>query len=173
MGRPKGFKYTEETKRRIAQSLVEWYKLHSHHQKGKRHTEEARRKMSEWQRGRHLPEETKMRISLSLRGDKHPNWKGGLKELVQGIRHSPKYHQWRKAVLGRDNHTCQDCETTDNVDAHHIQSVIEYPEGIFEIDNGLTVCDSCHKRHTFWQRLKGKNKRKIWSKEVKDELATT
>ena len=86
-------------------------------------------------------------------GSGNPNWKGGLTELVKGIRRSPEYYQWRKAVLERDNSTCQDCGTIKKVEAHHIRAVIDYPEGIFEVENGLVVCEDCHNRHTFWQKL--------------------
>ncbi|KKN74752.1 hypothetical protein LCGC14_0387940 [marine sediment metagenome] len=102
--------------------------------------------------------ETKLKMSLARQGSKNANWKGGLTELVKGIRRSPEFYQWRKAVLERDNHTCQDCGRTEKVDAHHIRSIIDYPEGVFEIDNGLAVCENCHKRHTSWQRLKRKRK---------------
>ncbi len=90
----------------------------------------------------------------SQQGSKNPNWKGGLTELVKGIRRSPEYYQWRKSILMRDNYTCQDCGGMERVEAHHVRAVIDYPEGIFGVDNGLTVCETCHDRHTFWQKLK-------------------
>jgi len=101
--------------------------------------------------GRKHTEETKRQMSLARQGSKNANWKGGLTELVRGIRRSPEFYQWRKAVLERDNHICQDCRTTENLSAHHIFSIIDYPEKVFDIDNGLTLCHECHKRHT-WGR---------------------
>lgn len=127
------------------------------------HTEEARRKMSEhWKRigcakgflGGHHSIEARRKMSLARRGSKHWNWKSGLTELVRGIRRSPEFYQWRKAVLERDNYTCQDCGKTEGIEAHHIRAIMDYPEGIFEVKNGLTVCGDCHKRHTFWQGLR-------------------
>lgn len=99
--------------------------------------------------GRKHTDETKRKMSQARRGRDNPHWKGGLSELVKGIRRSPEYHQWRKVILERDKHTCQDCGKTQNVDAHHIQSIFDYPEGVFEIDNGLILCKDCHKRHTW------------------------
>jgi len=97
-------------------------------------------------------------MSLARQGSKNANWKGGLTELVKGIRRSPEFYQWRKAVLERDKHTCQDCGATENLEAHHIRSIIEYPEGIFDVDNGLTLCEKCHKKHTWWQKIRPKKK---------------
>jgi len=108
--------------------------------------------------GRKHTDETKEKMSQARRGSDNPHWKGGLSELVKGIRNSPEYYQWRKAVLERDNYICQDCGVTEGLDAHHIQSIFDYPEGVFEIDNGLTLCKNCHKRHTWWQRMKPKRK---------------
>ena len=108
--------------------------------------------------GRKHTDETKEKMSQVRKGSDNPHWKGGLSELVKGIRRSPEYHQWRITVLERDNHTCQDCGITEGLDAHHIQSIFDYPEGVFEVDNGLTLCKDCHKRHTWWRGLRPKKK---------------
>ena len=165
MSRPPGFRHTEETKQ----------KMREHHGGFHRpHTLEERRKLSEtWKRvghpkgmvGKEHSEETKTKMSLARQGSKNANWKGGLTELIKGIRRSPEFYQWRKAVLERDKHICRDCQARENLDAHHIQSIIEYPEGIFDVDNGLTLCKDCHNKHTWWQRIRPKGKRrKIKSK---------
>ncbi len=104
---------------------------------------------------KHHTQETKQKMSLARRGENNVNWKGGLTKLVRGIRRSPEYHQWRKAVLERDKHTCQDCGCIRRIVAHHKQSIFDYPKGVFEVDNGLALCSDCHKRHTSWQRLNG------------------
>ena len=108
--------------------------------------------------GRKHTDETKEKMSQARKGSDNPHWKGGLSELVKGIRRSPEYHQWRRAVLERDNHTCQDCGANERLDAHHIQSIFDYPAGVFEIKNGLTLCQDCHKRHTWWRGLRPKRK---------------
>lgn len=118
--------------------------------------------------GRELSNETKLKMSLARRGNKNANWRGGLTELVKGIRRSPEFYQWRKAVLQRDNYVCQDCGAIDNLEAHHIRSIIDYPESIFEFENGLTLCGDCHNKHTWWQRIRPKRERgKIKSKKHK------
>lgn len=112
-------------------------------------------------KGKHHSEETRRKMSLARQGNKNSNWKGGLTELVKGIRRSPEFYQWRKAVLERDNHTCQDCRAIEGLDVHHIQSILDYPEGVFEVDNGLTLCKDCHKRHTWWQKMRPKKKKEV------------
>jgi hypothetical protein len=161
MSRPKGFRHTEETKAKM--------RVHHVGMKGKRHTDDSKSKLSEtWKRighpkgmaDRHHTEETKLLMSLSRRGKGNANWKGGLTAIIKGIRRSPEYYQWRKAVLERDKYTCRDCQTKEGLDAHHVQSILDYPEGIFNVDNGLTICKSCHNKHTWWQRIKPKGKRR-------------
>jgi len=161
MSRPKGFKHTEETKARIARA----------HRGVRRppQTDEQKQKvagaMRKWHsthphplQGKEVSAETRMKISLNQSGNKNGNWKGGLTQIVRGIRRSPELYQWRKSVLERDNNTCQDCGVTKRVEAHHIKPVLEYPRLIFEVDNGLTLCKSCHRRHTSWQWLKLKRR---------------
>ena len=100
--------------------------------------------------------EIRDRMSFSRKGKGNPNWKGGLTQRAKGIRRSPDFFQWRKSVLEKDNRTCLDCGAKSNLDAHHIRPIIEYPEGIFEVSNGMTLCKDCHKIHTRWQYLRRK-----------------
>ena len=62
------------------------------------------------------------------------------------IRQSKKYKEWRKSVFVRDDYTCQICGKRGvklNVD--HIKSFALYPELRFDITNGRTLCEECHK----------------------------
>jgi hypothetical protein len=59
-----------------------------------------------------------------------------------------KLHDWQKSVKKRDDYTCQDCGSTDDINAHHIKKKSKYPEKMFDVDNGVTVCIDCHaERH--------------------------
>ena len=80
----------------------------------------------------------------SISGENSPNWKGGITPLEKQIRHSKKYNKWRKAVLERDNHTCKLCGEK-GITAHHIIP-FEYVSTRFELNNGLTLCKSCHNK---------------------------
>lgn len=54
--------------------------------------------------------------------------------------------KWRDKVYIRDNYTCQICkETGGKLNAHHLNSWDTHKEERFEIDNGVTLCEKCHK----------------------------
>lgn len=80
-------------------------------------------------------------------GSNHWNWKGGITELRNRDNDSPEYKQWRKAVFKRDGYKCVRCgnDKSGQLRAHHIKEYSIYPELRYEIDNGLTVCEDCHK----------------------------
>lgn len=62
--------------------------------------------------------------------------------LVEG------YGIWRKNVFERDNYTCQHCGDNrgGNLKAHHLDSWDWCREKRLEVDNGITLCDLCHKQ---------------------------
>lgn len=65
---------------------------------------------------------------------------------VEG-RRSTEYRLWRKAVFMRDGFTCQICGSHGvMLNAHHIKSYAAYPELRFDISNGITLCEVCHKK---------------------------
>jgi len=98
-------------------------------------TKESREKGLLIRRGRPL---------LKMRGDKHPNWRGGAirsREFMNRV----EYKNWRKAVFERDNYTCRECGKRECfLMAHHIVHWSESVELRYVVDNGLTLCKSCH-----------------------------
>jgi len=86
---------------------------------------------------------------LSLFGENHPNWNHELtKEDRKNHRNRtyiPGYYQWVKAVYDRDNHTCQFCNVRGgSLEAHHIDSWSTHEIERFNVDNGVTLCETCH-----------------------------
>ena len=174
--RPKGFKHSEETKRKIG--LANSIAL-----KGIKHTEERKRNKRgqtpwnkgkrglqvAWNKGKKLPyimsEETKAKLrkiaiergfgSNSV-GEKNWNWRGGKTKETQRLRATIKYKNWRTAVFQRDNYTCQHCgQRGGYLEADHIKQFAFFPELRFIIDNGRTLCKDCHKK-TDTYSIKGK-----------------
>ena len=87
--------------------------------------------------------------SVNWKKENHPNWKGGINYKNEKIRHSLKYIIWRNEVYKRDNWTCRICKKKckeRDIVAHHLQLFSEFPELRFDIDNGITLCRSCHFR---------------------------
>lgn len=82
----------------------------------------------------------------SRSGENSPNWNGGISSERDKIKVTEEYQEWRKNVYKRDNYTCQCCgdNTGHNLNAHHIENFSDFPELRFDIDNGITLCDSCH-----------------------------
>lgn len=135
----KGFKFTDESRAKMSASM-----------KGLR-----RSPSTEIKKGQHLAPNTEYKEA-----DKNLNWKGGTSFLRQSYGNS-KYMIWRIAVLNRDNFTCQHCGWQDTKnETDHIKQWAKYPDLRFDINNGQTLCKTCHKRKTSQQA------RKIQYKEI-------
>lgn len=69
------------------------------------------------------------------------------------LRRSKEFANWRKAVFERDNYTCQICYVRGGVlHPDHIKQFAYYPELRFELSNGRTLCESCHRKTETWGR---------------------
>jgi hypothetical protein len=101
--------------------------------------------MKSWNKGIHFE---------AIQGDKHPMWKGGVSKINhserQNLMNTLEYKLWRTAVFERDNYTCIWCgKKGGELCADHIQRWVDNPELRLAIDNGRTLCNSCHlKRHS-------------------------
>jgi 5-methylcytosine-specific restriction endonuclease McrA len=118
-----------------------------------------RRKISRALKGRRLSPEHCLAIAHAVRaagnrpprnphlvGPAHPNWKGGHSPARVSDYQSPRYREFRKAVLDRDRWRCQDCDTKKDLQAHHILPWGPYPDLRYAVENAVTLCLSCHKR---------------------------
>lgn len=59
-----------------------------------------------------------------------------------------EYICWRKAVFERDNYCCIACgdDSGGNLVAHHIDSYADHEKERFVLENGVTLCEECHKK---------------------------
>lgn len=57
--------------------------------------------------------------------------------------------KWTKAVLQRDNYTCQCCgyDKKKHLEVHHIYSFRDNEAYRTQVDNGITLCKFCHKKY--------------------------
>ena len=102
--------------------------------------------------GRKTPIEVRRKLSFirlnnpkTPRGKNHHSWKGGISTEIRRIRYSVEMKLWREAVFTRDNYTCIWCSKRGvNLNADHIKPFALFPELRFSIDNGRTLCKSCH-----------------------------
>lgn len=95
-------------------------------------------------------------------GSNESNWKGGITSLIEQIRHSFKYRQWRSDVFTRDRFTCVVCDimgvelNADHFPKSFAEIFHQYKpksleesfliEEFWNINNGRTLCVKCHKK---------------------------
>ena len=74
-------------------------------------------------------------------GEGHPLYKADSRRR----RRCGKHASWSRAVLGRDNATCQHCGARGvEMHAHHVKPYRDYPDLRWDVANGLTLCHACH-----------------------------
>ena len=113
---------------------------------GKHFSEEHKEKIRMGNLGKKVSDKSRIRISLSKRGNKSHFWKGGVTKENEKIRKTVEYKLWCDAVFKRDNWTCIWCgKRGDILHADHIKPFSLFPELRFAIDNGRTLCIDCHK----------------------------
>lgn len=106
--------------------------------------------------GKEHSDEAKNRIKAANSGPNAPNWKGGVTSEHYRLRRSAEYARWRKAVFERDNYTCQHCFARSvaggriRIEADHILPFAAYKNLRFEVSNGRTLCESCHRKTPTW-----------------------
>jgi len=157
--------YTEEQKKAMSERLKKAYregtiKINSGtFQKGHKPTDEIKKKMSDshigqisWSKGKRIQTNTgrthfKKGINV---GEKNFNWKGGKVAQRKLLLSLPEYKKWREDIFIRDNYTCQKCKIKSGnghavkLNAHHIVSIVENPDLVFDTGNGMTLCRKCH-----------------------------
>ncbi len=142
----KGKKQSEEQKRKRSERMKEKFKdKNNHPMYGKKHSLETRKKMSLALKGKF--------------GEHARNWKGGISSIGKQIRNHPKYKIFRQKVYRRDNWICQECDIRGgDLELHHIKALsliikenniktaedINNCEELWNVDNGLTLCNDCH-----------------------------
>ena len=100
------------------------------------------------------PKEFYEKISITkitngvAKGEKNPNWRGGIQRERSKEMHTIEYKLWRKAVFERDDYTCKGCGDKRGgiFNAHHILPRRDFPHLLFCINNGITLCKKCHQK---------------------------
>jgi hypothetical protein len=127
-------------------------------------------KSREKQRKTMQTREYKMKISKANSGKNNGMYKEKLTEEhrveTRGIF---GYKKWSKEVRERDNYTCQICgENNRRMVAHHLESYDTNEELRLDLNNGITLCQSCHNEfHNRYKNQKTNTKQFIKFKEEK------
>jgi thymidylate synthase (FAD) len=83
-------------------------------------------------------------LSPKLKGEDHPSWKPDLPEGKRAYNWL-KYN--RDRIILEKGSTCSNCGNTQNLHVHHILTVKDRPDLIYDESNMSLLCSSCHSRH--------------------------
>lgn len=104
---------------------------------------------------RHSPETRELMKLRARRGVNSNFWRGGKTDEAKRLKSSAEYRQWREAVFRRDWYTCQTCGAYGGkLHADHIKRFSMFPELRFDVSNGRTLCEECHKQTPTYGRRK-------------------
>jgi 5-methylcytosine-specific restriction endonuclease McrA len=87
-------------------------------------------------------------------------------------RYDAEIHAWRKAVYERDNYSCVKCgdDRGGNLNAHHKDGFAWCIERRYDVSNGATLCENCHRK--FHSRYSNKDNTESqfeeWVKEASE-----
>lgn len=128
--------------------------------RGRKRTPEHQAKLNASQTGRPKPPEVRAKISATLTGQPGRPHGQSARDAIskaqrarwvdvrsQLSRVTYEYRAWRRAVVERDERTCQRCGAAGlgrNIHAHHIKPFKDHPELRFDVANGITLCAACH-----------------------------
>jgi len=108
---------------------------------GKKHSE----KTKELNRQKHIGINHKRYKYPDITGKRNPNWKGGISSKRKYYR-TKEYKNWRTSVFEKNNYTCWICgKTGGNLHAHHVYEVSKFPDKIYDVKNGITLCAKYHR----------------------------
>lgn len=137
----KGQKHNEETKTKIASSLVQYFQDHPDFHVENKSTCERCGQDFTWDTTsckRTLCDECVEVIRNNNNGE--------YQKVYRMIKKRNAYRFWRLQVLIRDECSCRFCNKPANV-VHHIISVLELidkPELLYNQNIGITLCNKCH-----------------------------
>ena len=93
-------------------------------------------------------------------GDNNGNYNPNLTDEDRtDKRNSQEYRDWRRQVYEQHNYTCQKClKRGGRLNAHHIEGYAQNKDLRIDINNGMTLCKSCH--NAFHKKYGRKNNNK-------------
>ena len=142
----------------------EWRLKQSETKKGRKHTQEAKQKMSIARKGKkhslkHIERRIKtMKATKRLqRTERLKNRTGTMADYPEyrQLRLSKEYRWWRNEVLEIGGNKCKNCGARKNLEVDHIipfasafeeAKILNDTSLVFDLDNGQILCKKCHKK---------------------------
>lgn len=109
-------------------------------------TTEKRIALSKKQTGRRLTLEWKKKISAARLNIPLTEWHEFSSTTNHRRRKTLEYFEWRLKIFQRDSFTCQKCgdQKRKRLQAHHIQLIKDRSDLVYDLNNGITLCKTCH-----------------------------
>ena len=119
-------------------------------------SEEHRKRIGKSNKGHSVLEETRNKISENLKGEKHPNWQGG----ISFEPYCPKFNnEFKERVRAFFNYQCLECGTPQNgtkLQVHHVNFRKDACCTEDVIPLFVPLCRSCHTatnhNRPYWQQ---------------------
>jgi len=81
-------------------------------------------------------------VSEKVSGEKNGSWKGGTSKEPYSFDFNNKL---KEQIKQRDNYICQNCNSKENLQVHHI----DYNKKNSDLDNLIVLCSGCHSKTNF------------------------
>lgn len=89
--------------------------------------------------------EGKENPAITIAKKRNPNYKENRK-YRDNLETTKEYKQWRLFVLKRDNYKCQICKVNKKLECHHIIPISHTTKLETDTNNGITLCQACHRK---------------------------
>lgn len=97
-------------------------------------------------KGMVTPPDRKLKLREQKLGSKNPAWRGGVSSVRVKLSNTEEYKLWRSSVFERDDYTCRHCGTRGGyIEADHIIPYMIDKTALLDVNNGQTLCKSCHR----------------------------
>lgn len=84
--------------------------------------------------------------TILFTGEDNPRWNNNLSQEERiNKRKTDKDVIWKKKIFARDKYTCRKCGKQSNLTAHHLNGYNWCVEERYSIENGVCLCEDCHK----------------------------
>ena len=79
-----------------------------------------------------------------------------------------------RSCFERDRFKCAVCESNKELHAHHLNSWKHFPDYRFNVDNLITICNTCHKKYHKLVKIKDVTKENfnIYLNKIKEQNVT-
>ena len=143
-----GKRLSEEACKKLSRAHIGIQAGEKHPLFGKHHSEESLKRMSEAHKGTHPTRESRRKTSEAMKGEKGPNWKGGISFEPYCPKFNTDFKERNRAFF---DYICPECLTPQNgvkLSVHHVNfvkmSCCDNTPPLF-----VPLCRSCHTKTNF------------------------